>query len=249
MEIDTAARPRVSVSVWLPVAAHRQLRGQVQGVSLPVVARAAASVGVDAPGGRVAMPGPAEASVAELRAVGYRLNGLVAALNEALSDAATIAQYRALAARIAPLLGEVAQVAADVQLRSPVHHRQWPLAGSDDDDGLGWRMVRVTTDLDTLARWTQVAQVAGFRSVANWMRDCLAGVHQLAIGRPPTLVTIETRAVIGRVSGLVAQVQLAADEIAVVDRVCSLGAESAGTELAVALESLVFYGGDVKARR
>lgn len=250
---DTDTRSRVSVSVWLPLSAHEQLRMRAQGVSLPVLARQAAAVGVAALGGRVAMPGPAEASVAELRAVGYRLNGLVAALNEALTSGASVAQYRGLAARIAPLLGQVAEVAADVQLHPPVHRRHGPMSepghDADSDDGPGWKLVRVTTDPATAARWQQVAQVSGFRSVANWVRDCLSGVYGLAIPRPPALATMEARSVVGRVSGLVAQVQLAADQIAVVDRVCSGPAESAGTVLAAALDSLVSYGGDVKARR
>ncbi|SIN56244.1 hypothetical protein [Mycobacteroides abscessus] len=253
MGIDTASPPRVSVSVWLASAAHDELRDQARGASLPVLARQAAAVGVAAAAGRVGMPGPAAASVTELRAVGYRLNGLVAALNEALAMSATVAQYRALAARIAPMLGQVAEVAADVQLHPPVHRRQGPMSepghDADCDDGLGWKLVRVTTDPATAARWTQAAAVAGFRSVANWLRDALAGVYQLPIARPPMLATIEARSVIGRVSGLVAQVQLAADEIAVVDRVCGSAAERAGEVLSAALESLVRYGGDIKARR
>ncbi|SIN21267.1 hypothetical protein [Mycobacteroides abscessus] len=249
MGADTAAPPRVSVSVWLPVAAHAQLRARAQGVSLPVLARQAAVAGVGAAYGRVAMPGPADATLMQLRAVGYRLNGLVAALNEALAVGASVAQCRALAARIAPLLGEVAQAALAIRLPTPRYPRNQPALESDTDDGAGWKLVRVTTDPDTAARWTQAAAVAGFRSVANWIRDCLAGVHQLPIARPPMLATIEARTVVGRIGGLVAQVQLAADEIAVVDRVCGPPAETAGAVLSGVLDSLLVYGGDIKARR
>lgn len=253
METDVATPPRVSVSVWLPVAAHAQLRAQSQGAGLPVLARQAAASGVAAPDGRVAMLTAEGATVDALRAAGYRLNGLIAALNEALAAQASVVQYRALAARIAPLLGEVAQVGIAVRLPPPRYPHDRPLAGyggrSDDGGGPGWKLVRVTTDPDTAARWTQAAAVAGFRSVANWLRDCLAGVHQLAISRPPMLATIEARAVAGRVSGLVAQVQLAADDIAVIDRVCGPPAETAGAVLVDVLESLVMYGGDIKARR
>lgn len=250
MAATTASPQRVSVSVWLPVAAaHEQLRQQADG-SLPVLARAAAAAGVAAPGGRVGMSAPDGAAVEGLRDAGHRLNRLVAALNEGLVGTATIAAHRALAARIGPLLVEVGQAAHGVWLRTPVHR---PLSGFGDEVGSseesGWRLVRVTTDPVTLARWEQAAEVAGFRSVANWVRDALAGAYQLAIPRPPALTTMEARAVVGRVSGLVAQVQLAADEVAVIDRVCSAAAESAGTELAGCLESLVVYGGDVKARR
>lgn len=246
MRTATDLPSRVSVSVWLPVSAHEQLRERAQGASLPVLARSSAAVGVAAPGGRVAMTAPDGAVVERLRAAGYRLNGLVAALNEGLAGTATIAQYRALAARIVPLLEEVADIADAVQLRPPLHRS---LVGSDNGDGWGWKMVRVTTDPDTQARWQRVTQVSGFRSVANWVRDAIAGVHGLAIPRPPALATMEARSVVGRVTGLVAQVQLAADQVAVVDRVCGGRAESAGTFLAVALDSLVSYGGDVKARR
>ncbi|MFV8279840.1 hypothetical protein ACNQPY_26280 [Mycobacteroides abscessus] len=251
MDTGTATPSRVSVSVWFPFPAHEQLRARAQGASLPVLARQAAVLGVAAPGGRVAMPGPAEDSVEQLRAAGYRLNGLVAALNEALVSGASVAQYRGLAARISPLLVQVAEVAADVQLHPPVHRRPWllPASDDDDDDGPGWKLVRVTTDPATAARWTQAAAVAGFRSVANWLRDGLAGVHQLPIARAPMLATIEARTLVGRIGGLIAQVQLGADQIAVIDRLCSGPAETASTVLSQVLESLVMYGGDIKARR
>lgn len=248
---DTATRPRVSVSVWLSITAHVQLRQQVAaGASLPVLARVSAAAGVAAPGGRVGMLAPEDAAVERLRDTGYRLNRLVAALNEGLAGTATVAQHRAVAARIAPLLVEIGQAAHGVRLRPPVHR---PLAAANDEvvssEGSGWRLVRVTTDPATALRWEQAAAVAGFRSVANWIRDAMAGVYGLAIPRPPALATIQARTVVGRVSGLVAQVELAASEVAVIDRVCSGPAETAGTELANCLESLVLFGGDVKARR
>lgn len=245
---------RVSVSVWLPVAAHSQLRQQTAaGASLPVLARAAGAAAVAAPGGRVGLAVPDAAAVEGLRAVGYRLNGLVAALNEGLGGVAggagrraSVAQHRAVAARVAPVLGEVIEAVGGVRLWPPRNRQE---IGVQMMSGEPWKLVRVTTDPGTVARWESAAHVAGFRSVANWLRDGLAGVHQLPIARPPALVTIEARSVVGRVAGLVAQVQLAADEIAVIDRVCGSAAERAGVVLAAALDSLVAYGGDVKARR
>lgn len=252
MEATTTCS-RVSVSVWLPLAAHTQLRGHATdataSVSLPVVARQAAAAAVAAPGGRVRLAAADAAAVARLRDTGYRLNGLVAALNEQLSAprrSGTGAQYRALAVRIVAAADEVAKAAVQVRLRPDVHL----YTGSEmTSSGQQWKLVRVTTDPGTLARWEQTATVAGFGSVANWIRDAMAGVYQLPIPRPPALTTIQARTLVGRIGGLVAQVQLAADQIAVIDRLCSGPAETASTVLAEVLESLVMYGGDIKARR
>lgn len=259
MESNTATRSRMSVSVWLPLAAHTQLEhwrgsGEADGAgSLAMLVRAAGAAAVAAPGGRVNLAAPDAAAVDQLRTSGYRLNGLVAALNEGLGGVtgvagprATVAWHRAVAARIAPVLGEVIDAAAAVRLR-PLKNR--PEDGQMMAGEQPWKLVRVTTDPGTVARWELAAKAAGFRSVANWLRDGLAGVHQLPIARPPALATIDARSVVGRVSGLIAQVQLAADEIAVIDRVCGPVAERAGEALAMSLDSLVVYGGDVKARR
>ncbi len=53
------------------------------------------------------------------------------------------------------------------------------------------------------------AGAAGFRSVANWVRDALAGLYGLAVPRPPTPATIDARTVAGRLLGLVAQAETA----------------------------------------
>lgn len=253
METNTATCPRVSVSVWLPAAAHTQLRGHTAAAtvsaSLPVLARRAAAAAVSAPGGRVGIAAPDDVAVEALRDSGYRLNGLVAALNEQLSaprGSGTGAQYRALAVRIAPAVDEVARAAVEVRLAPGGHRHTGPEMASD---GQQWKLVRVTTDPGTLTRWEQTAAVAGFRSVANWIRDSMAGVYPLPIARPPALATIQARTLVGRIGGLIAQVQLAADQIAVIDRLCSGVAETASTVLAEVLESLVTYGGDIKARR
>ncbi|MBE5507622.1 hypothetical protein QMY57_25825 (plasmid) [Mycobacteroides abscessus subsp. abscessus] len=254
MEANTGTRSRVSVSVWLPAAAHTQLREHTTDAmapaSLPVLARQAAAAAVAAPGGRVGIPAPDDVAVEALRDTGYRLNGLVAALNEQLSASAgaagTSAQYRALAVRIAPAVDEVARAVAEVRLPPSGHLHTGPEMASA---GQQWKLVRVTTDPGTLTRWEQTAAVAGFRSVANWIRDAMAGTYHLPIARAPALATIEARTLAGRIGGLIAQVQLAADQVAVIDRLCSGPAETASTVLAEVLESLVTYGGDIKARR
>lgn len=244
-----------AVWVWLPEPAHAVVRGRAEaaGVSMPVLVRQAAEAAVGSPGGRIKMPAPPVEAVERLRAAGYRLNGLVAALNEMLAGVSTLAQYRALAAQLRPMLNEVSGAAAEVRVDASVQRTQAGDQDSDDTVPAGsegrWKKIMVTTDSTTLSRWESAAEAAGFRSMPNWIRDAMAGTYQLAIPRPPALVTIQARTVVGRVSGLVAQVQLAADQIAVVDRICSGPAETAGTELAACLESLVVYGGDVKARR
>ncbi|MBN7438798.1 hypothetical protein IUS38_24765 [Mycobacteroides abscessus subsp. abscessus] len=260
MADDTAtfAAQRVApaaVWVWLPATSHtvlRQMAG-VRGASMPVLARQAAAAAVAAPGGRAGLPAPDDAAVESLRNVGYRLNGGVGALNEMLAaprSSTTAAQYRAIAARLAPLLGEVADAARALVLDVPSGAQ----AQANDDGALTdpegrWRKIMVTTDAVTLARWKVAADAAGFTSMPNWIRDAMAGAYQLAIPRPPALVTIQVRALVGRIGGLVAQVQLAADQIAVIDRLCSGLAETVSTVLAEVLESLVMYGGDIKARR
>ena len=57
--------------------------------------------------------------------------------------------------------------------------------------------------------WSAAAEAAGFRSVANWVRDALAGLYGVAVARPPAPVTIDARAVAGRVLGLIAQTETA----------------------------------------
>ena len=63
---------RVSVSVWLPAAAHAVLAAVAasEGVSLPVLARRAAALAVDGAGARVSLPAPPVDAVDELRAAG-----------------------------------------------------------------------------------------------------------------------------------------------------------------------------------
>ncbi|MBN7314882.1 hypothetical protein [Mycobacteroides abscessus] len=244
-----------AVWVWLPAASHaviRLLAGQ-RAASLPMLARQAAAAAVAAPGGRVGIGAPDDVAVEALRTMGYLLNGAVAALNEMLAapgSGATVAQYRAIAARLAPLLGEVADAAGALVLDVPsgVRARARDDGASADPQGR-WRKIMVTTDALTLTRWKAAADAAGFTSVPNWIRDAMAGSYQLAIPRPPALATIQARTLAGRIGGLVAQVQLAADQIAVIDRICSGPAETASTVLSQVLESLLMYGGDIKARR
>ena len=64
----------------------------------------------------------------------------------------------------------------------------------------GWRLVRVTVEPGSVEVWSAAARAAGFRSVANWVRDALAGLYGVAVARPPAPATIDARAVAGRVA-------------------------------------------------
>lgn len=242
---------RVSVSVWLPVAAHAVLVvvAAGEGVSLPVLARRAAAVAVQAPGGRVAMASPTTDAVDELRAAGYGLNRLLPAADAAL----TAAQCGALAGRLVAVLDRVTVAAAGVRITAPGGGPRASGSGSAEGGraaggGDGWRLVRVTTDPDTHELWSVAAQVAGFRSVANWVRDGLAGLYGLEVARPPTAATTDARQVCGRVLGLVAQTE-ALDWPHGDGDVLGRRVEVAGGAVWAALESLIAYGGNPKARR
>ncbi len=235
---------RVSVSVWLPPAAHAALAGiaAVEGVSLPVLARRGAAAAVEAAGGRVGLPAPSVDTVEELRAAGHSLNRLLPAVGTASADA----QRGAIAARIAAALDRVTVAAGGVRLTAPAR------AGTRGVGVAvgwgGWRLVRVTADPGAVQLWSVAAEAAGFRSVANWVRDALAGAHGLDVARPPAPVTIDARAVVGRVLGLVAQTEtVLADWPA--GGVLDGRVEAAADALFAALHSLIAYGGDPKARR
>ncbi|SIG55113.1 Uncharacterised protein [Mycobacteroides abscessus subsp. abscessus] len=89
--------------------------------------------------------------------------------------------------------------------------------------------------------------MAGFRSVANWVRDGLAGCYGLEVTRPPTAATTDARQVCGRVLGLIAQTEALDwpyDDAGLEPRI-----EAAGGAVWAALESLIAYSGDPKARR
>ena len=106
----------------------------------------------------------------------------------------------------------------------------------------------MTVEPATVQVWSAAAQAAGFRSVANWVRDALAGLYGLAVARPPAPATIDARQVAGRVLGLVAQTETAVADWPPAG--CSIGRiEAAADALCAALESLIGYGGDPKARR
>lgn len=241
---------RVSVSVWLPVAAHTELAAVavLEGVSLPVLARRGAAVAVAAPGGRVAMAAPTTDAVDELRAAGYGLNRLLPAAGGVL----TAAQCGVLAGRLVAVLDRVTTAAAGVRITAPGGRPTASGSGSAEGrraagGGDGWRLVRVTTDPATEAVWAVAAQVAGFRSVANWVRDGLAGCYGLGVARPPTAATTDARQVCGRVLGLIAQTEALDwphDDGGLERRV-----EAAGGAVWAVLESLIGYGGDPKARR
>lgn len=245
---------RVSVSVWLSAAAHGVLAAVAagEGVSLPVLARRAAAVAVETAGGRVSMPSPPVDAVDELRTAGHGLNRLLPAAAGEL----TAAQCGALAGRIVTVLERITAAAAEVRINAPAAGRRGAAstgsaAGTAGGDRGGWRLVRVTTDPDTAQRWAAAAQAAGFRSVANWVRDGLAGCYGLALARPPTLVTLDARQVCGRVLGLIAQTETATGDWphSFSDGGLERRIEAAGGVVWAALESLIGYGGDPKARR
>lgn len=239
---DTLAR--VSVSVWLPAPVHAALAGVAAavGVSLPVLARRAAAAAVEAPGGRIGMPAPGAEAVEELRAAGYGLNRLLPAADAATGKAA----QAVIGERIAAVLDRITAAADGVRLDPPVDGT----VGADCDDSAGWRLVRVTVDPVVAQMWTLGAEVAGFRSVANWVRDALAGAHGLDVARPPAPATVDARAVAGRVLGLVAQAEtIVSDWPAAAGGGCEQRIAAAADALYAALHALVAYGGDPKARR
>ena len=250
--VMTDTLTRVSVSVWLPAAAHMSLAAVAasEGVSLPVLARRAVAVAVDGEGGRVSMPSPPVDGVDELRAAGHGLNRLLPDAGGVL----TAAQYGALAGRMVAVLDRITAAAAVVRIGPPAAGRRGvasassavgPAAGDRD----GWRLVRVTTDPDTAQRWAAAAQAAGFRSVANWVRDGLAGCYGLVVARPPSVVTVDARQVCGRVLGLIAQTETTTGDWPHSDSGLERRIEAAGGAVWAALESLIGYGGDPKARR
>jgi hypothetical protein len=236
-----ATLTRVSVSVWLPAAAHTRLAAAAAaaGVSLPVLARRAAASAVDASTGRVGLPAPPAGAVEELRAAGYDLNRLL----PAASAASTEAQRAAIGERIAAVLDRIRVAAGAVRLSPPTG-----AAGGRSGDRGGWRLVRVTTDPHSVSVWSMAAKAAGFGSVANWVRDALAGVYGLDVARPPAPGTIEARAVAGRVLGLVAQTETTVADWSA-GGVLDGRIEAVADALYAALHSLIAYGGDPKARR
>ncbi|WP_264917053.1 hypothetical protein [Mycobacterium kiyosense] len=249
-----AVSARVSVSVWLPAAAHTALCASAagEGVSLPVLARRAAVVAVDGEGARVLMPAPPAQAVEDVRTAGYGLNRLLPAAGGALSGA----QCGALAGRLAVVLDRITAASAGVRIMAspPIGcHGAGGAAGRSAADEEGWRLVRVTTDPDTARLWAVAAQAAGFASVANWVRDGLAGLYGLAVARPPTAVTIDARQVCGRVLGLISQTEaLTADWPPNSDgggEGLGRRIEAAGAAVWAALDSLITHGGNPKARR
>lgn len=241
----TDTHARVSVSVWLPTLVHTHLAAMaaVEGVSLPVLARRAAAGAVEASGGRVGMAAPAVEAVEELRAAGYGLNRLLPAADAA----ADVAARAAIGERIAAVLDRITMAADGVRLNPPARG----LVGADLDGSVArWRLVRVTVDPTVAQMWKLVAEVAGFRSVANWVRDALAGMYGLDLARPPAPAVIDARAVAGRVLGLVAQAETTiSDWPTAAGSVLEERIAAAADALYAALHSLVAYGGDPKARR
>ena len=251
MAIATLQR-RVSVSVWLPCAAHAELArvASGEGVSSAVVARRAVARAVASMDGRVSMPAPTVEAVEELRTAGHEVNRLL----PALGAATTGLQEAAIATRLGAAVERVAGASDGVRLPPP-RASATPTLLEDRGDTAGgvgrdrWRLVRVTTDPDTAACWTQAAAAAGFRSTANWVRDALAATHGLAVARPPAAATIEARAVAGRVLGLLAQTTTALAIRPHLGGVLGGPVEAAEDALWTALHSLLTHGGQPTARR
>lgn len=247
MTTTTTAR-KVSVWVWLPTAAHAELVrvAATEGVSLAVVARRAAARAVAAGDGRVGMPAPTVEAVEELRAAGYEVNRLL----PALGTATIRAQEAAVAVRLGVAWERVAAASDGVRLPGSRDGSKLVLRNpADMAAGERWRLVRVTTDPDTATSWALAASTAGFRSPANWVRDALAGTHGLAVPRPPAAVTIEARAVAGRVLGLLAQTTTALAIRPHLGGVLNGLIETAEAALWTSLQSLLDHGGQPTARR
>lgn len=211
-----------------------------------MLARRAAARAVAAADGRVEMPAPSVEAVGELRAAGHELNRLL----PALGAATTRAQEAAVATRLGTALERVANTANGMRL--PASRDGAKPLGRNDVGEVGrerWRLVRVTTDPDTATCWVEAAKAAGFRSPANWIRDALAGAHGLPVPRPPAEVTIEARAVAGRVLGLLAQTETAIAIRPHLGGVLGGRVEAAETALWTGLQSLVAHGGHPRARR
>lgn len=247
MTTATTAR-KASVWVWVQAAAHAELVAvaATEGVSLAVVARRAAAHAVTTSDGRVSMPAPTREAVAELRAAGYEVNRFLPALGAAITGV----QEAAIATRVGVAWERVAAASEGMRLQSPrASATPVPRDRADVAAGERWRLVRVTTDPDTAQQWALAATAAGFRSPANWVRDALAGAHGLAVPRPPAAVTIDARAVTGRVLGLLAQTTTALAIRPHLGCVLDKPLEAAETALWTALQSLLDHGGQPTARR
>ncbi len=237
-----------SISVWLPGAAHAQLARAAasEDLSLPLLARRAAARGVQSVDGRVEMPAPSFEAVERLRAAGYGLNRLLPALGAATTEP----QEAAIVGRLKISLNGVSDAARKMHLQPPPGSPKTctlPAADNKFDDR--WKLVRVTTDTDTAQRWEQVAQAAGFRSTANWVRDALAGSHGLPIARPPATSTIDARVVSGRVQGLLAQTEALTYRRPIHRANLRPYLEAADAAVWASLDSILAWGGHPKARR
>jgi hypothetical protein len=192
------------------------------------------------------MPAPSFEAVERLRAAGYGLNRLLPALGAATTEP----QEAAIVGRLKISLNGVSDAARKMHLQPPPGSPKTctlPAADNKFDDR--WKLVRVTTDTDTAQRWEQVAQAAGFRSTANWVRDALAGSHGLPIARPPATSTIDARVVSGRVQGLLAQTEALTYRRPIHRANLRPYLEAADAAVWASLDSILAWGGHPKARR
>jgi hypothetical protein len=235
---------RGSVSVWLPTPAHAALAATAatEGVSLPALARRAATAAAQAPGRRIAMSAPTVNAVAGLGAAGDDLNRLLPAAD----TAASVAQRTSAAQRIAAVCDRIAAAARSVRLDPTPDHGT--VSGDRGEPAPRWKLVRVTADTVSVQMWKQAAAGAEFGSVANWIRDALAGTHRLDLPRPPAPATIEARTVTGRTLGLIAQAETTVSDwpaSSMLDEPITTAADA----LYTALHRLVTHGGNPSARR
>ena len=161
------------------------------------------------------MPAPPAEAVEELRAAGHALNRLLPAMSTASTDAQ---RGRDRGADRRPRWTALLPRRPGVRLTAPPAGAgaAWLLVGM----GGGW--CGSLSSRPPSQVWSMAARAAGFRSVANWVRDALAGLYGLAVARPPAPVTIDARAVAGRVLGLVAQTETAVADWPPAE--CSIGA-------------------------
>jgi hypothetical protein len=234
---------RRSVSVWLPAPVHAALRAisEMEGASLPALARRAAAAAMKTAAGRVRMDAPTVEAVVGLGTAGDGLHQLLPTANAAAN---TAAQTR-IGHQITAGCNRIAAAAGDIRLNPPTHDT---VNNHHHEPAPEWKLVRVTTDAMTVQMWKAAAGEAGFKSVANWVRDALAGAHGLDLPRPPAPATIEARVVTGRILGFIAQAETMVSDwpaCGVLDEPITQAADA----LYTALHCLVAHGGDPRARR
>jgi hypothetical protein len=187
------------------------------------------------------MGAPDPKAVAGRSAAGDGLHRLLPAADAAAHTAA----QTPIVGQIAAICDRITVAASGVRLNPSTHNMN-----NDDHPAPApeWKLVRVTADAVTIQTWKTTAAEVGFKSVANWVRDALAGTHGLNLPRPPTPATTEARTVTGHVLGLIAQAETTVSDwptSGVLDEPITCAADA----LYTALHHLITHGGDPSARR